>query len=186
MYGYPPHHFGLDISSLADVPDLQTWMQNRELMHALVKQHLLRAQARMKRQADMGRSECTFAVGDMVFLKLQPYVQTTVTRRSNNKLPFKFFGPFKILQRIGAVAYKLELPASAAIHDVFHVSQLKLSPRAQQVSPSLPNDLQQFQVPLRVLQQRWTAGDRPVEQGLIQWSHSPPELATWEPLLPLW
>ena len=101
---------------------MQTWMQNRELMHALVKKHLLRAQARMKRQADKGRSERTFAVGDMVFLKLQPYVQTIVMGCSNNKLPFKFFGPFKILQRIGTVAYKLELPASAAIHNVFHVS----------------------------------------------------------------
>ena len=68
------HWAALPLKLCTDVPDLQTWMQNRELMYALVKHHLLRAQARMKRQADMGRSECTFAVGDMVFLKLQPYV----------------------------------------------------------------------------------------------------------------
>lgn len=185
LYGYPPWHFGLDVDALQDVPDLHTWMQNRELMQAVVKQHLLRANARMKRQADKHRFERQFAVGDSVFLKLQPYVQSSLARRSNNKLAFRFFGPFKIIQRIGAVAYKLELPASAAIHNVFHVSQLKSSAGSQQVSPSLPSELQEFQVPARILQRRWTAGDRPEEQGLVQWSQSPPELATWEPLLPL-
>lgn len=39
-------------------------------MLELVKQHLLRAQARMKKQADKGRSERNFAIGDMVFLKI--------------------------------------------------------------------------------------------------------------------
>lgn len=145
-------------------------MQNRELMQAVVKQHLYRAQSRMKRQADKGRSECTFSVGDWVFLKLQPYVQSSLARRSCNKLPFNFFGLFKIIQRIGAVAYKLELPSSASIHNIFHVSQLMSSKGNQQVSPSLPTDLMEFQVPVRVLQRRWTAGDRSVEQGLIQWS----------------
>ena len=52
----------------------------------LVKQHLLRAQARMKKQVDKGRSERNFAVGDMVFLKLQPYVQSSVAARANQKL----------------------------------------------------------------------------------------------------
>lgn len=103
-------------------------MQNRTVMLDLVKQHLLQAQARMKKQADKRRSERTFVVGDMVFLKLQPSVQSSVSHRSSNKLCFLLFWPFKILQRIGAVAYKLELPQPAAIHDVFHVSQLKLSP----------------------------------------------------------
>jgi len=154
-------------------------------MQAVVKQHLLRASARMKRQADKHRSERQFAVGDSVFLKLQPYVQSSLARRSHNKLSFKFFGPFKIIQRIGVVAYKLELPASAAIHNVFHVSQLKAAVGPHQVSPSFLSDLQEFQVPVKILQRRWTSGDWPVEQSLIQWSQSPPELATWEPLLPL-
>ena len=80
------------------------------------------------------------------------------------------------------MAYKLELPPGAVVHPVFHVSQLKLSPGSQQVAPVLPSDFAPLQVPVRVLQRRWSAGDRSVEQGLIQWSHAPLELATWEPL----
>jgi ribosomal protein L21E len=52
-------------------------------MQSLVKQHLARAQDRMKRQADKGRSERSFQVGDSVYLKLQPYVQSSLAPRSN-------------------------------------------------------------------------------------------------------
>jgi hypothetical protein len=110
-------------------------------MHGLLRQHLSRAQDRMKRQADKGRSEREFQVGDRVFLKLQPYVQSSLAPWAHQKLAFKFFGPYSILQRIGKVAYRLDLPASATIHPVFHVSQLKQAVGDQVVSSSLPDDL---------------------------------------------
>ena len=64
-------------------------------------------------------------MGDHVYLKLQPYVQSSVALRSNQKPAYRFFGPFKIVAHIGLVAYKLDLPPHCKIHLVVHVSQLK-------------------------------------------------------------
>jgi hypothetical protein len=46
----------------------------------------------------------------MVYMKLQPYAQTSVASRSNHKLSSKFFGPYEVLERIGNVAYRLSFP----------------------------------------------------------------------------
>lgn len=51
----------------------------------------------MKAQADKHRTERVFAVGDSVFLKLQPYIQASVAPRANHKLAYKFFGPYTVL-----------------------------------------------------------------------------------------
>ena len=61
----------------------------------------------------------------MVFLRLQPYKQTTVASKGNRKLSICFFGPYKIIQWIGQVAYKLELPTDLKLNHDFHVSCLK-------------------------------------------------------------
>ena len=92
----------------------------------------------MKHHADKNRCERTFEVGDSVYLKLQPYIQSSVAPRSNQKLAYSFFGPFKILAKVGTVAYKLALPPECKKHPVVHVSQLKKHvPPAIQVSSDL-------------------------------------------------
>jgi hypothetical protein len=182
LYGHSPRHFGIDSASVLVNPNVSSWLQEREVMQSLVKQHLHRAQDRMKRQADKGRSERQFKVGDMVFLKLQPYVQSSLAPRSNQKLAFKFFGPYKVVQRIGSVAYKLDLPVGSTVHPVFQVSQLRQAKGDQEVSPSLPIDSGPFHVPVRILHHRMTGGDRPALQGLVQWSGMYEALATWENL----
>ena len=80
----------------------------------------------MKQQANRHRSERSFEVGDWVFLRLQPYKQMSLKQsKKGNKLSPKYYGPYKVLQKIGTMAYKLELPASLQVHPISHVSCLK-------------------------------------------------------------
>lgn len=81
-----------------------------------------------------------FLIGDSVYVKLQPYRQQSLKSSSSHKLSPKLYGPFRILDKMGAVSYKLELPPSAKIHNVFHVSQLKRST----TNPTEPASLPQF------------------------------------------
>lgn len=187
LYGRQPRYFGITASSGIASSDVDLWLQQRALVLASVRQHLLRMQQRMKSQADKNRSEGTFAVGDEVFLKLQPYLQSSVERRINQKLAFKFFGPFRILARISEVAYKLDLPNSSKVHPVFHVSQLKQCLRPdQQVLPQLPLDDVVYQIPVHILQRRVRQqGIRSIPQVLVQWSGTSEGMATWEDLEPL-
>ncbi|KAJ1265999.1 hypothetical protein BS78_08G117000 [Paspalum vaginatum] len=181
LYGHTPRHFGIS-SAHIPVPELSSWLQKRELMNHVLQQQLLHAKERMKRQTDKGRSERTFQVGDMVFLKLQPYVQTSLASRANQKLAYKFFGPFRILACIGTVAYKLDLPVTSSVHPVVHVSQLKLAVGSgHQVTPTVPLPLDTPRVPVQVLGTKFVnRGPRAVKQVLVQWSGLPSSLATWE------
>jgi ribosomal protein L21E len=110
---------------------------------------------RIEKFADDKRSERQFQVGDMVYVKIQPYVQSSLAQRSNQKLASKFFGPYRVAARMGTVAYHLELPASSLVHPVFHVSQLKQAVGARHsVTTVPPSEEVLWSVPEHILQRR--------------------------------
>lgn len=78
----------------------------------------------MKRQAEK-RRELHFEVGEDVFLKLRPNHKRSLAKKRCEKLSSKFYGPYKVLEKIGEVAYRIDLSAEATIRNVFHISQLK-------------------------------------------------------------
>lgn len=79
----------------------------------------------MTHQANKHRSKHQFDVGDMIFLKLHPFQKNLLNKSSLHKLAARYFGPFKVVKHIGAIAYELDLAPNAQVHLVFHVSLLK-------------------------------------------------------------
>ncbi|XP_027346665.1 uncharacterized protein LOC113858294 [Abrus precatorius] len=142
LYGREPPKLVQCIPGEMRVESAQRELIDRDEALRQLKTHLLRAQDRMKTQADKHRKERAFEVGDMVFLKLKQHRQHSVMARISPKLSARYYGPFKILEKIGEVAYKLQLPPTSRIHPVFHVSLLKKAVGNYEVEEELPTRLE--------------------------------------------
>ncbi|KAK9706486.1 hypothetical protein RND81_07G129000 [Saponaria officinalis] len=140
----------------------------------------------MKTLADKRRSERAFTVGDWVWLKLQPYKQGTVCRRVNEKISPKYYGPFRVEDTVGKVAYKLTLPPTVKIHNVFHVSQLKAFRGILPVFPHIPHWLQGMATedvirPEAILERKVIKRQKKAAvQYLVHWEGFPVHDASWE------
>ncbi|GJU08932.1 putative reverse transcriptase domain-containing protein [Tanacetum coccineum] len=90
-----------------------------------IKQRMQAARDRQKSYADLKRKPMEFQVGDRVMLKVSPW-KGVVRFGKRGKLNPRYVGPFKVLEKVGSVAYKLELPQELSrVHNTFHVSNLK-------------------------------------------------------------
>jgi hypothetical protein len=119
-------------------------------------------------------------VGDYVYLKLSP-IRGTKRFGVKGKLAPRYIGSYQIQTRRGEVAYQLSLPENlSAVHDVFHVSQLKKCLRVPE--EQLPaDDLTYIEKPTQILE----TADRVTRRSTIRmckvkWGHLSEEEATWE------
>nr|GFB97159.1 putative reverse transcriptase domain, ribonuclease H-like domain, aspartic peptidase domain protein [Tanacetum cinerariifolium] len=91
----------------------------------LIKQRIQAAQDRQKNYADRKRKPMEFEIGDRVMLKVSPW-KGVVRFGKRGKLNPRYVRPFKVLAKVGKVAYKLEYPQELRrVHHTFHVSNLK-------------------------------------------------------------
>ena len=101
----------------------------------LAKKHLEAAQQRQKQYADKKRRMVEYTVGDMVLLSTQ---HIGLYCKGTPKLLPRFIGPFQITKRVGELAYRLNLPPTMKMHNVFHVSRLRPFKDDGRVQPPPP------------------------------------------------
>ncbi|GKE37951.1 putative reverse transcriptase domain-containing protein [Tanacetum coccineum] len=90
-----------------------------------IKSHIQAARDRQKSHADARRKPLEFQVGDKVMFKVSPW-KGVIRFRKRGKLNPRYIGPFKVISKVGTVAYRLELPKKLSrVHSTFHVSNLK-------------------------------------------------------------
>ncbi|KAB2624761.1 S ribonuclease [Pyrus ussuriensis x Pyrus communis] len=152
----------------------------------VIRSNLKAAQDRQKSLADRHATDRTYKVGDWVFLKLSPW-RGVVRFGKKGKLSPRYIGPYTVTERVGEVAYRLELPPELAkVHNVFHVSMLRhyvadplhvIPPQPLEINPDLTYD----EEPLTILDwKEKVLRNKTVNLVKVLWRNHSVEEATWE------
>jgi hypothetical protein len=152
----------------------------------VIQGHLKSAQSRQKNYADKRRRPLQFEVGDYVYLKVSP-MRGVHRFGVRGKLAPRYVGPYKILEKRGSVAYRIQLPdILSAVHDVFHVSQLKRCLRVPEEIVEIEGlplqpDLSYIEHPIKVLDEKERiTRNKVVKFYKVQWKNHSEDEATWE------
>jgi len=172
------------------LPAVDQFLNSRRAAIEVAKKHIETAQRHQAKTADRSRREVTFNVGDKVRLSTE---HTPINVGPAYKLCARFAGPFRITQKIGDVAYKLELPDDWKIHPVFHVDKLQPfneteafagRPRAPRMETRLEQRQQRdvwiIEDILDATPNTTTDGSATMEY-LIRWEGYSSENDSWEP-----
>ncbi|KAD4179016.1 hypothetical protein E3N88_27607 [Mikania micrantha] len=151
-----------------------------------IRAHLKAAQDHQKSYADKRRRPIEFQVGDFVLLKVSPW-KGVIRFRKRGKLSPRFIGPFKIIARIGEVAYRLELlDELSGIHNTFHVSYLRkcLADESAYVpleDLEIDDKLNYVEKPVAILDRKIKQlRNKSLNQVKVQWKNRRGSDATWE------
>ena len=187
LYGRDPPSLVAAPPSAKTPPNVAEMIRQRGELLVTLRQNLLRAQQRMVDGANRHRRHVEYEVGDVVWLKLQPYRQHSVAKPLSAKLAPRYYGPFEILERVGPVAYKLRLPEGSRIHNVFHVSLLRefVAGDGDVDGVKLPPEFvgnRPVILPVAILEERvsWRDG-KSERQVLVRWEDDE-ATPTWEPV----
>jgi hypothetical protein len=152
----------------------------------LARDALNAARSRAKLYADAKRTDASFEVNDLVLLSTKNLkLKVKKTKRDVKLLP-KFIGPLRVIERIGHVAYRLELPPRWRVHDVFHVSLLrKYVTRGTQGHIAAPPVAWLDEEPLYEVEQILQHADvrvgrKVVRRFLIKWANYDASHNSWE------
>jgi hypothetical protein len=157
-------------------------MEERAAFLDDVRYRLHQAQECQRRAYDQHHRRVIYQVGDWALLRLRQRPSATLPRSAAGKLKPRYVGPYRVAEVINDVAVRLQLPAGARLHDVFHVGVLrKFVGTPPSEPPVLPATLHGAAVstPAQVLAGRLARG---VKQVLVQWQGEPATAATWEEL----
>ena len=152
----------------------------------IIRDRLRTAFSRQKSYADPKRKHVEFGVGEYVFLKVSP-MRGVMRFGKKGKLAPRYVGPFEIVDRVGDVAYRLELPPNFAnVHPVFHISMLRKyvsDPshvlQAQEVEVS--EDLSYEERPVAIVDtQVRQLRSKVIPMVKVLWQNHSTEECTWE------
>ena len=183
----------LKIPKQSKVPAVEEFIASMQHALSTAKSALYAAQQRQKSYADRRLRPEEFQPGDQVMLSTQ---NIRLKMPGTPKLMPKWLGPLTVTDRINSVAYRLALPKSLRIHDVFHVSLLKKyhgSARQQQQPLSFIENGQEYfrverivthrvrEITTRKATKHRSKATKPIVEYLIKWEGYDDDQNTWEP-----
>lgn len=181
-YGYQPR-LPLDIARAQTVPIHDTLLSWQQIFDHLYRM-ITASQQKYKHTADLHRKPTAVTIGSWVWLRLH---RTRFQHKQFSKLQARYFGPFKVLKQIGTNAFRLQLPPSWTIHNVFHASLLKLHqgdpPTADDEPVALPDTPFQHTIlkPIRILAHEWrVTRHQRYRRFKVLWDGLDPDHCTWE------